>query len=200
MRARSWMAVLALIAAASIAAGRAMQAESATEAQAQEQAPRRDTQGASSKTTDNKGTVARSTTPVIPVVHLNLRIAGLGREGCEVEVKPGNASCKFGVRNVTENGEVFEKGAEGPQHVPPTGYAYVDLRDLELRGADRVLTVAVTVREPGQAPKTIFRGFRVPLKDDAGASKNAATVPVFTCFLNAASKIARLDGAPAARK
>ncbi len=159
MRARSWMAALALIAAASIAAGRAMQADTATEAQAQEQAPGRDTQAASSKTTDNNRTATKSTTPVIPIVHLNLRIAGLGREGCEVEVKPGNASCKFGIRNVTENGEVFEKGAEGPQHVPSTGYAYVDLRDLELRGADRVLTVAVTVREPGQCERPFSGAF-----------------------------------------
>jgi hypothetical protein len=28
-------------------------------------------------------------------VQLTLRIGGLGDEGCDVEVKPGNASCRF---------------------------------------------------------------------------------------------------------
>jgi hypothetical protein len=200
MRARSWMAALALIAAASIAAGRAMQADSAGGAQAQEQAPARDTRETSSKTTENHGSAAKSTTPVIPAVHLNLAIAGLGRDGCEVEVKPGNASCKFHVLNVTESGNVFEKGADGPQRVPPAGRAYVDLRDLELRGADRVFTVAVTVREPGQPAKTVYRGFRLPPKGNAGTSAEGSKIPAFTCYLNSASKIARRDEPSAARK
>ena len=33
--------------------------------------------------------------PNTQTVELNLLIAGLGREGCEVEIKPGNRSCRF---------------------------------------------------------------------------------------------------------
>ena len=42
-------------------------------------------------------------------VSLNLVIAGLGREGCDIEVKPGNAGCKFR--------SVYGQGKEGLQHV-----------------------------------------------------------------------------------
>jgi hypothetical protein len=128
-------------------------------------------------------------------IHLNLAIAGLGREGCEVEVKPGNASCRFRVLNVAENGVVFKKGAQGPQHVSSNGYAYMELRDIQLRGADSTCSVAITVREPGQSPRTVFRGFRLAPKATPaeGAASSAAKLPSFTCYLNAPSKIARLD-------
>ena len=104
-------------------------------------------------------------------IQLKLAIAGLGREGCDVEVKPGNASCRFRVLNVTEQGEVFKKGAEGPQHVSSNGYAYMELRDIQLRGADKICTVAITVREPGQTTRTVYRGF--PLKPKAEPGKGA---------------------------
>ena len=38
----------------------------------------------------------------------------------------------------------------------------MELKDVELRGADRVCAVAITVLEPGQSAKTVYRGFRLP--------------------------------------
>ena len=85
-------------------------------------------------------------------------IAGLGRNGCDVEIKPGNASCKFRALN--------ENGAESRQHVTSAGKATLDLLDIELRGADRTCSVAITVLEPGQPAKTIYRGFRLSARTE----------------------------------
>ena len=41
------------------------------------------------------------------------------------------------------------------------GKAKFVFRDIEVRGADRNCTFAITVHEPGQASRTIFRGFRI---------------------------------------
>ena len=106
-----------------------------------------------------------------PTIQLNLVIAGLGTEGCDVEVKPANAGCKF-------------RPSSG-EHVASDGRATIKLRDVELRGADKTCTMAITVREPGQPPHTIYRGFR------PGSSKSGA-VPSFTCFVSS-----RLAGADA---
>ena len=85
-------------------------------------------------------------------------VAGLGSEGCDVQVKPGNASCKFS--------PVYKKRGENHQFVPSDGYGSVELRDIELRGADRTITVAITIREKGQTAKTFYRGFRLKAKPD----------------------------------
>jgi len=125
---------------------------------------------------------------------LNLVIAGLGRDGCDVEIKPGNASCKFRALN--------ENGAESRQHVTSTGKATLDLLDIELRGADRTCSVAITVHEPGQPAKTIYRGFRLSARPEGeGASTaKAAPVPTFTCYLSSPSKITRVDPDSTTRK
>jgi hypothetical protein len=109
-------------------------------------------------------------------VELNLMIAGLGKDGCEVEVRPGSRSCRF-------------KPQE--QHVNSVGKASFVLKDVELRGADRNCTFAITVREPGQAPKTIYRGFRLSTKPDS--PRTASASHSFTCFMNSPSRLAGLD-------
>jgi hypothetical protein len=118
-------------------------------------------------------------------VQLNLVIAGLSRAGCDVEIKPGNASCRF--RTIGAN------RATGRHHVAPEGKAKVELQDVELRGADRICTVAITVHESGQGPKTVYRVFRVPHRGGHGESSATTAVPVFTCYLSSPSKVARSD-------
>jgi hypothetical protein len=199
MRARSWMAALALIAGTGMFVGRGLPSlgRSTTPTQEQEETP-------AAKQAEPKAArkdESRELDPQPSAIQLKLAIAGLGRAGCDVEVKPGNASCRFRVLNVTEQGEAFKKGVDGPQHVSSTGYAYMELRDIQLRGADKICTVAITVREPGQSTRTVYRGF--PLKPKAepgtGTSAPAGKPPVFTCYLNAPSKIARLEQ-PTTRK
>ncbi len=180
MRARSWMAALVLVVGTSIAVGRAMpvlvmsQADDKGKA---EVAPKAKSPSDS----------AHSKTPAtrVPTAQLELRVAGLGSEGCDVQIKPGNASCKFS--------PVYKKRGENHQFVPSDGYASVELRDIELRGADRTITVAITIREKGQAVRTFYRGFRLKAKPDANDQEATSVAPSFTCYLSSPSKIAKSE-------
>ena len=89
-------------------------------------------------------------------MQLNLVIAGLGTEGCDVEVKPGNASCKF--RPIYGNGKRGETG----QHSSTDGRGSLELRDVELRGADR--TIIGRDHSPRNQPscQDVLPGFPTP--------------------------------------
>jgi hypothetical protein len=192
MRARSWMAALALIAGTSIAVGHAMPALSPTDDQEKDQPP-------TVSATSRHEPTAEPTPPdsVIPAVRLNLEIAGLGREGCDVEVKPGNASCKFRVAHLTKDRATAGKGQPAPHHVSSEGHAFLELREVELRGVDRTCTVAITVRELGQEPKTVYRGFRIASRPEprgTASAGNAGSIPTFTCYLSSPSKVAKAEG------
>ena len=188
MRARSWMAALALIAATSIAVGRAMPAASPKDAPGQGPPQQVDRSAPRSQSSEPK-----PTDQPIKVVLLNLEIAGLGREGCDVEVMPGNASCKFRVINMTRDEGKLVRGKEGAQHVTSAGHAVLELQNVELRGADRTCTVKITVHESGQSPKTVYRGFRLPARPEAPAQVTASPVPTFTCYLSSPSKVANVE-------
>jgi hypothetical protein len=182
------MAALALVVATSFAVGRAVQAfvTAQTPEKAQtiedDQLKVRETERAKSRP-DNLDPKPSGTT--IPSIELNLVIAGLGAEGCDVEVKPGNASCKFR--------PVYGKRGESRQHVANDGRAKLELRDVELRGADRTCTVAITVREPKQSARTFYRGFRLAPRPETAATPKPASGQAFTCYLSSPSKLARSD-------
>ena len=101
-------------------------------------------------------------------VELHLVIGGLGVEGCEVEVKPGNAACRFKKKT---------------SHVPSSGKVTLEIREVELRGVDRNCTFAIVLREKGQEPKTIYRGFRMAADDSTGDQAES-----FTCYMSSPSK------------
>jgi hypothetical protein len=165
------MAALALIGATAVAVGRGLSAQAPSPSQQPGPAPDRTSPPA------GRAPVAapkRSETH-FPAVHLNLVVAGLGREGCDIEVKPANAGSRF--------------RTAARQHVPSDGRAKFELRDVELRGADHTCTVAITVHEPGQAPKTIYRGFR--LTNRASPATEAPAIPTFMCYLS--SRLAGVD-------
>lgn len=171
MRARSWMAALALMGATTFLIGRVLSAQAPSGSQEpakNQQSGEHARDGSAGKAADgSKSARSHSSKSQFPTIQLNLVIAGLGTEGCEVEVKPANASCKF--------------RPSAAEHVPSDGRATIKLRDVELRGADRTCTMAITVREPGQPPQTIYRGFR------PGSSKGG-NVPSYTCYVS--SKLA----------
>jgi hypothetical protein len=181
MRARSRMAALALVVGASFAVGRAMPALVANQTSDKPQAT--ETEKVKSPPEDQGPKTPRTT---IASIELNLVIAGLGTDGCEVEIKPGNASCKFR--------PIYGKRGESRQHVSKEGYAKLELRDVELRGADRTCTVAITVSEPKQTAKTFYRGFRLPTaKEEPAATAKPASGTAFICYLRAPSKLAKAD-------
>ncbi len=119
---------------------------------------------------------AESKEPATPAhqLKLELLIAGLGRGGCEVEVKPGNRSCRFKPQ---------------AQHVESKGKVSFQFKDIEVRASDRNCTFAITVREAGKESKTIYRGFRLPAKVTAASALNQT----FTCYMNSPSKLADLE-------
>ena len=179
MRARSWMAALALVVGTSIAVGTR---DAGTRDRAR--LPRRVKPRKPRRKIPHLRPIPSSLARV-PTVQLNLKIAGLGAEGCDVEIKPGNASCKFR--------PLYDQRAQDRQHVSSDGTANLELRDVELRGADRTCTIAIIIREPGQATRTFYRGFRLTSKPEAGTTSKTAAVPTFTCFLSSPSKLAKAD-------
>jgi hypothetical protein len=181
------MAALTLVAATSIAVGHAMPAANAAQDERASQSPSSEGSIPRAGATDAKPTKATQS------IILNVQIAGLGREGCDVEVKPANASCKFRAYQTTLERGKMVRGKEGAQHVSSEGHACLELRDVELRGADRVCGVAITVREPGQTPKTVFRGFRLSARSDGGEGSAPGAVPSFTCYLSSPSKVAAIE-------
>ena len=174
MRARSWMAALALIGVTSILIGRGLSAKGPGSAQKPDQAKNQEKPQPMPLTTEVQK--PKPSDSNFTRVQLNLVVAGLGREGCDVEVKPANAGCRF--------------RAPSPQHISSGGQAKVELKDVEIRGADHTCTVAITIREPGQTPKTVYRGFRLT-NPRSGSPSATSSIPSFPCYLS--SRMAEVD-------
>ena len=111
---------------------------------------------------------------VVKQVTLDLRIAGLDRAGCDVEVKPAHPGCRF--EKVT-------------RHVTKEGIQTLVIKNVECRTADRDCSFAITVKEPGQTDTTVRRGFQLPAPD----ADRPVRTPYFECFISAPSKIARAE-------
>ncbi|WP_422926833.1 hypothetical protein [Singulisphaera sp. PoT] len=108
--------------------------------------------------------------PAPQEVRLDLRIAGLTSSGAEIEVKPAHAGCRFTpvVDRVTSKGEKLIK-----------------LADVRTNSADRECAFSITIREPGQATRTVKRGLRL------ANPKGPSTPSTLTCFINSPSSLAR---------
>ncbi len=152
MQGRSWMAALTLVAGLAPAstfggapAGSIISAEAGS-------------------TSNNEATTSTN------VVKLKLRIAGLGSNGCQVEIKPGHPGCQF--QPLTEQ-------------VKSDGALDLDLKDVRTLNADRDCTFAITIKEPGQPVRTVRRGLRV------SASKEKGQLSSLTCYLSSPSRVAK---------
>ena len=179
MQIRSWTTTLVLVAGTSVLLGLAAWAQktSADQAPAEAGGPVASTPTARPAET-SPSREAKAEGSHMLCLELNLIIAGLGQEGCEIEVKPGNRGCRFQAQH---------------KHVGAKGEAHFLFKDIELRGADHNCTFAITLEENKQAPRTIYRGFRVVPRGAAAGTNVAATIPSFTCYMNAPSKLARLE-------
>lgn len=101
-------------------------------------------------------------------VKLELRIAGLGPNGCDVELKPAHRGCSF---------ETIKK------HVERRGELMVLVSEIKVRNADRDCTFAITIKEAGHPDRSERRGLRL--------AKTAGATQSLSCFLSSPSKIAR---------
>ncbi len=118
-------------------------------------------------------TTATETAP--SKVLLDVRIAGLGSSGCEVEVAPGSSDCHFRPVRL---------------HIAQQDYSYgkkISLNDVRSTGADRYCIFAVTIREPGQPVKVVRRGLRLA----AVSSDRQETAQLLNCFTSSPSKLAK---------
>ncbi|GIW89118.1 MAG: hypothetical protein KatS3mg108_3442 [Isosphaeraceae bacterium] len=107
-------------------------------------------------------------------VNLQLQISGLGREGCEIEVVPGHPGCRFeSVRRTVES-------------VGVGAVVRLDTIPIEATstGADRDCSFKITIREPGQPPRTFLRGLRL-------SGGGGARPQTLRCYLSTASLAAR---------
>ena len=120
MKVTSWKAALvfaaSLTAAAPLVAGATIPRQPRTARTSRSPGAKAEPKNGSSKPASSSG----------QPVELNLMIAGLGRDGCDIEVKPGTRSCKFQPQT---------------QHVGSQGKANLVFRDIEFRGADPELLV-----------------------------------------------------------
>ena len=111
-------------------------------------------------------------------VSLELRIAGLGREGCEIEVKPGHPGCSF---------------APVRRQVPGlVAGGIVRLKEplrIEARtiNADRDCMFAITIKEPGREPRTVRRGVRL----EPPTAEHPRPAQTLTCYLSTPSLAAK---------
>lgn len=105
-------------------------------------------------------------------VRLDVEIRGLGNQGCDVEVKPGNAACRFKKQS---------------RHMADDGKLSFHFREVQFSGVDRNCTFAIVIRERGQAPKTVYRGFRL------AADPSGDRTETFTCTMSSPSKVAGLE-------
>ena len=179
MQIRSWIAILVLVAGTTALLGLAASAQKTSANQA--------ASGAGSPVAPKPAIKPAETSPSrdakseashMHCLELNLIIAGLGQQGCEIEVKPGNRGSRFQPQH---------------NHVGAKGEARFLFKDIELRGADHNCTFAITLEESKQPSRTIYRGFRVIPRGTTGASTATSAIPSFTCYMNAPSKLARLE-------
>ena len=176
------MAALALIGVTSILIGRGLSAQGPAQKPGPTKDPEKPQEMPSRTEAPKPNAKAKPSDSHFTRVHLNLVIAGLGLEGCDVEVKPANAGCRFRVPS--------------PHHVSSGGQARIELKDVEIRGADHTCTIAVTIREPGQPPKTVYRGFRLTNPRTSSPATSSA-IPSFTCYLS--SRLAEVGKSRARR-
>jgi hypothetical protein len=113
---------------------------------------------------------------VVNKVTLQLRISGLSAEGCEVEIKPGHAACQFATQT---------------KKVKPGGQSQAELiltaLSVQSTSPDRDCQFSITIREPGQPPRTVRRGIRLvpPTKPESVPEQT------FQCYLRSPSLAAK---------
>ena len=111
---------------------------------------------------------------VVNKVTLALRVTGLGREGCEVEIKPGHHACDF---------KPIKKKLEW--------HGREEFRDIVVKStsADHDYLFAITIKEPGKPDVTVKRGAVLSVAKDG----KPAPPQLFECWVRSASLASKDD-------
>jgi hypothetical protein len=115
--------------------------------------------------------------PVANRVNLDVQISGLGRAGCEIEIRPGHPACQFRPIAAT----IRPEDSRDPLKLRTIA---IDARSL---GADRDCSFSITVKEPGQPPKTFRRGVRLAATEPGKPTPTQS----LRCYLNTAAIAAK---------
>ena len=106
-------------------------------------------------------------------VTLQLQLSGLGKQGCVIEIKPAHPACSFKPMKFKVGGMAADRAVT----LDPIVF------DASSTGADRDCSFAITLREPGQNPRTFQRGLRLsePMPEQDTPEKT------LKCYLSASS-------------
>ena len=107
-------------------------------------------------------------------VALSLKFDGLSPQGGEVEIKPGNAGCKF---------ETIKFQTKGHPRASSDGRINLDPIEVQIFSADRDCSFAITLKEPGLPDKTVRRVLTIIPATDA----KQPTPQTMTCFISSTS-------------
>jgi hypothetical protein len=127
------------------------------------------------KTTPTPAPAPAATETAPSKVVLDVRIAGLGPGGCDVEVAPGSSDCQFRPISL---------------HITPQDYSFgkkIPLNDVRATSTDRYCIFSITIREPGQPVTTVRRGLRLV----ALSSDRQESAQLLNCFLSSPSRLAK---------
>jgi hypothetical protein len=106
--------------------------------------------------------------PVENLIQIELQIAGIGREGCSIEIKPAHPGCQFTPIKKSLDTAAASRGLRLPVQARSTA-------------ADRDCSFAITITQPGYPPRTFRRGLQlIPPK----SSESAAPSQTLRCYLS----------------
>jgi hypothetical protein len=119
--------------------------------------------------------------PVANTVKLELQIAGLGPEGCAVEVRPAHPGCQFA--EVVTQVRSSQAGSSRTVRLPAL------VIDAQSTSADRDCTFAITIRELNRPAMTFRRGLRLAPQ----VAGQPTPVRTLSCYLSSPSLAAKND-------
>jgi hypothetical protein len=119
--------------------------------------------------------IAGGPAPIKQKVQLILRLDGLSSKGGEIEIKPGNAGCKFEtIKFQTKN---------HPRTTSDGKIIKLDPFDIETMSADGNCSFSITLKEAGQPDKTVRRNLKITMTPAGETVKPQA----MTCYISSNS-------------
>jgi hypothetical protein len=112
--------------------------------------------------------------PVKQKVNLSISVAGLSAKGGEIEIKPGNAGCRF---------ETIKFQTKNHPRKTSDGWIILDPIDVETLSADRNCSFSITLKEDGQPDKNVRRILRITSAVDG----KPIAPQSLTCFISSNS-------------
>ncbi len=125
---------------------------------------------------------AADTPAVKQKVSLSLRLDGLSSAGANIEIKPGNAACKF--ETIKFQTKSHPKAIDGKINLDPI--------EVECLDSVRDCSFVITMKETGQSDKVVRRTMRL----DPPVEGKADKAQELTCYISSNSLKPRVVAKP----